>query len=178
MRKTLITIGALILLAFSAGSVFAGTNKVVVCKYVSIPAVDERLQTGQNPIVVSVSALKGFDGTFPYAFNDKHVRSLAIRYAVNSHDGSLSECPTSITIKPTPTPSASPSATPSVTPSVNPSVNPSVTPSVKPVPNTALFNDGTDWGNLIAMLGVFILGLALGRGGKTLKEMQQNDDTK
>src|SRR5512135_1073434 len=32
-------------------------GKVYVCKYVGIPGIDERLQTGQNPIEVSVNTI-------------------------------------------------------------------------------------------------------------------------
>ncbi|MFY9227700.1 MAG: hypothetical protein WAO28_00005, partial [Candidatus Microsaccharimonas sp.] len=40
-------------------------KKVFVCKYVGTPGVDERLQTGNNPISVSVNAIQNnqWDGT-------------------------------------------------------------------------------------------------------------------
>jgi hypothetical protein len=71
-----------------------GEHQVVVCKYVGTPGVDERLQTGQNPIVVDSNALEeGFTGTFPWEFADAQGRSIAIRWAANAHDGSITECP-------------------------------------------------------------------------------------
>ncbi len=126
---------AVLAVAFAGGtSVSAeqgGTDKVVVCKYVGTPGEDERLQTGQNPIVVSVSALEdGFDGTFPFAFSDAQGRSIAIRYAENSHDGDISECPGYT--QPSEVPSSEPSTTPSEAPSTEPSAAPSDTPSEAP----------------------------------------------
>ncbi|HET7513857.1 MAG TPA: hypothetical protein VFJ60_03560 [Gaiella sp.] len=70
-----------------------GERKVVVCKYVGTPGVDERLQTGDNPITPDAHSLPGFTGTFPWQFADAHGRSIAIRWAANSHDGDISECP-------------------------------------------------------------------------------------
>lgn len=54
-------------------------KKVYVCKYVGTPGVDERLQTGDNPISVSVNSLKNFSGLGTY-FNDKHEKSVAIAW--------------------------------------------------------------------------------------------------
>jgi hypothetical protein len=70
-------VGATTLVASATAS-----SKVWVCKYVGTPGVDERLQTGQNPISVSVNALegKGFAGTFPFEFSDAQGRSVAIGY--------------------------------------------------------------------------------------------------
>ncbi len=70
-----------------------GEHQVVVCKYVGTPGVDERLQTGNNPITPDASSLPGFTGTFPWAFADAQGRSIAIRWAADSHDGHISECP-------------------------------------------------------------------------------------
>lgn len=107
-------------------------HKVVVCKYVGTPGVDERLQTGQNPIVVDEASLEGdgFVGIFPFEFEDAHGKSIAIRYAVDSHDGDISECPGYVA--PSEEPSSEPSTTPSEAPSTEPSVEPSVTPSEAP----------------------------------------------
>lgn len=89
------------MLAFAAivPAMSLGTNtppepkKVIVCKYVGTPGVDETLQTGNNPISVSENAIPGFTGSFPYSFADGQGRSVAIRYAANNQDGgSLSEC--------------------------------------------------------------------------------------
>ena len=46
-------------------------GKVYVCKYVGTPGVSERLQTGQNPIEVSINAIKDYNGVGSY-FNDAH----------------------------------------------------------------------------------------------------------
>lgn len=72
-----------------------GEHQVVVCKYVGKPGVDERLQTGNNPIVVDANALEndGFAGVFPWEFADAQGQSIAIRWAADSHDGVISECP-------------------------------------------------------------------------------------
>ncbi len=68
-------------------------KKVFVCKYVGTPGVNERLQTGNNPISVSVNTLKGFPGTFPWAFPDAQGRSTAITYDTGQPEPSVSECP-------------------------------------------------------------------------------------
>ena len=72
-----------------------GEHQVVVCKYVGTPGVDERLQTGQNPIVVDANALEGigFTGAFPFDFSDKQGNSTAIRWAASAQDGGITECP-------------------------------------------------------------------------------------
>lgn len=71
-----------------------GEHKVVVCKYVGTPGVDETLQTGQNPIVVDYHALgSGFDGTFPFAFSDAQGHSLAVQWTDDVHFSDLSVCP-------------------------------------------------------------------------------------
>lgn len=66
--------------AFSANAV-AGEehDKVFVCKYVGTPGVDERLQTGQNPISVSISSISGFPGVGGF-FADAQGRSLVIAF--------------------------------------------------------------------------------------------------
>lgn len=72
-----------------------GEHKVIVCKYVGTPGVDERLQTGDNPISVDENSLigKGFAGTFPFEFQDAQGRSVAVRFAVGNERGTLSDCP-------------------------------------------------------------------------------------
>ena len=68
------------------------SNKVFVCKYVGTPGVDERLQTGQNPISVSINALPQpvVIGQF---FNDAQGRSVAIAFDVGQPEPDVSECP-------------------------------------------------------------------------------------
>lgn len=149
-RVTLAYITLLAGLVLATTAHAADEHQVVVCKYVGTPGVNETLQTGQNPIVVDSHALegKGFDGTFPFAFEDAQGRSIAIRWAANSHDGDISECPggdqpsaspsPSVTpsVSPTPTPTPSSSPSPSVTPSLSlsPTGTPQPTPEVSPTP--------------------------------------------
>ena len=70
MRRAIATVIAVVAinLYLAVGAVSALANheepgqsggKVYVCKYVGQPGVDEELQTGQNPIEVSVNALEG-----------------------------------------------------------------------------------------------------------------------
>lgn len=55
-------------------------KKVYVCKYVGTPGVDERLQTGDNPIDVDTHALgSSFTGLGSF-FNDAQGRSVAIAW--------------------------------------------------------------------------------------------------
>ncbi|WP_345800653.1 hypothetical protein AAIB33_14415 [Microbacterium sp. AZCO] len=70
----------------------AAETKVVVCKYITTPGEGEVLQTGQNPIEVSVNALgDGFAGAFPYVFTDAQVKSIAIGW-VGAGLG-ITDCP-------------------------------------------------------------------------------------
>ena len=68
-------------------------HKVFVCKYVGKPGVDERLQTGDNPISVDVDSLKNFTGIGSF-FNDKQGRSVAIAFDTGQPEPSVSQCPT------------------------------------------------------------------------------------
>jgi len=126
-------VGAVIAVAVAGQATVSGkeTHQVVVCKYVGTPGVDERLQTGQNPIVVDSHSLegKGFDGSFPFAFEDAQGNSVVIRWAANSHDGSITECPGYVA--PTPEPTVTPTEEPTVEPTVAPTEEP---PVVTPEP--------------------------------------------
>ena len=64
-------------------------DKVFVCKYVGTPGVDEVLQTGQNPISVSISAIPDFPGVGGF-FGDEHARSLVLAYDTGQDEPS---CP-------------------------------------------------------------------------------------
>lgn len=65
--------------------------KVFVCKYVGTPGVDETLQTGQNPISVSVSAVNGAAvGSF---FNDSQGRSFVLALDVGQDPPGVDQCP-------------------------------------------------------------------------------------
>lgn len=76
--KKLALVGLIPLVAVAV-VVAAPAEKVFVCKYVGTPGVDERLQTGQNPISVSLNAIP--DGTgIGDEFADQHGRSLVIAF--------------------------------------------------------------------------------------------------
>ncbi|WP_457099062.1 LPXTG cell wall anchor domain-containing protein [Microbacterium sp. P5_E9] len=73
---------------------------VFVCKYVGKPGVDERLQTGNNPISVSVNSIKNWDGmTIPSPlFADAQGRSAVIAWDPDKGEGqnnepSVNDCP-------------------------------------------------------------------------------------
>lgn len=76
-------------------------KKVFVCKYVGTPGVDERLQTGNNPISVAVSSIQNnqWDGSVPGWFSDAHDRSYVISYDTTSNGGgqegepTVADCP-------------------------------------------------------------------------------------
>jgi hypothetical protein len=71
------------------------SKKVFVCKYVGKPGVDERLQTGQNPISVSVHAIQhnGWNGMLPGWFSDAQGRSYVIAYDNGQAKPDASTCP-------------------------------------------------------------------------------------
>ncbi|MFZ2126372.1 MAG: LPXTG cell wall anchor domain-containing protein [Candidatus Microsaccharimonas sp.] len=68
-------------------------KKVFVCKYVGTPGVDEALQTGQNPISVSVNSIQNWDGIIPGYFSDAHDRSYVLEYDEGQEEPDVSECP-------------------------------------------------------------------------------------
>ena len=87
------------LLPAAHASAYSMTNpgnhykKVYVCKYVGTPGQNERLQTGGNPINVSVNAIQNFQGIGSY-FNDQQGRSFVVAW--DSGDGQeppVSMCP-------------------------------------------------------------------------------------
>jgi len=126
-----IVMATALLFAGSGGAVASeGPHQVLVCKYVGTPGVDERLQTGQNPIVVDTHALEGdgFDGTFPFEFSDAQGRSVAIRFLGEDESPGdqfdIGECPAVEEPSPTPTPTPSPSPEPSPTPAPSPAPKP------------------------------------------------------
>lgn len=89
MKKRIATITAGIL-AIPTLALAVPAPKVFVCKYVGTPNVDERLQTGQNPISVSSNAIKDYAGVGSY-FNDAQGRSLVIAEDTGQDEP---ECPT------------------------------------------------------------------------------------
>ncbi len=71
-------------------------SKVFVCKYVGKPGVDERLQTGNNPISVSISSILNYPGLGQF-FKDGQNRSFVLREDDTppgpEGDPSVGECP-------------------------------------------------------------------------------------
>lgn len=73
-------------------------DKVFVCKYVGTPNVDERLQTGNNPISVSVNSIKPYNGVGSY-FADAQGQSYVLAVDTRTGNGqegepNVNECPT------------------------------------------------------------------------------------
>jgi len=68
-------------------------EKVFVCKYVGTPGVDERLQTGNNPISVSVNAIPVHPVVIGSEFADAHGRSIVIAFDVGQPEPDVSACP-------------------------------------------------------------------------------------
>jgi|GEM_PF-1675811 len=67
-------------------------KKVFVCKYVGTPGINERLQTGDNPISVSVNSIKDFQGVRSY-FNDAQGRSYVLAFDEGQPEPSADLCP-------------------------------------------------------------------------------------
>jgi len=75
--------------------VFRATDndgKVFVCKYVGTPGVNERLQTGDNPINVSVNAIPDGAAVGAY-FADKQGRSFVLAFDTGQPEPDVSACP-------------------------------------------------------------------------------------
>lgn len=108
--------------AFATGG---GTpHKWYVCKYVGKPGVNERLQTGQNPIFVDESAIDISPVHIGATFADKQGRSIVV---AGPYEKKLSPEP-GVGICPNPDGPPSPSPSPSVTPTPTPTPSPSDTP--------------------------------------------------
>jgi hypothetical protein len=69
-------------------------RKVFVCKYVGKPGVDERLQTGQNPISVSVNSLTNGPIAIGARFEDAQGASVVIAFDTGQPEPDVSQCPT------------------------------------------------------------------------------------
>lgn len=78
--------------AFAIVPASATATKVFVCKYVGTPGVDERLQTGQNPISVSINAIGQDPVVVGSYFNDAHGRSYVLAFD-NGQSVDVSDCP-------------------------------------------------------------------------------------
>ena len=117
----------------SAGPVEAAPTKPLtkafICKYVGKPYVDERLQTGQNPILRD---RKGWMVLGSY-FNDAQGRSYVLAWGYPGQaDLPLRDCPTPPKPTPTPTPTKTPTPTPTPTPTKTPTATPTPTPTPTP----------------------------------------------
>ena len=109
MKKISAALGATMLMSLSSLAVPAfaadqgAPQKVFVCKYVGTPDVDERLQTGNNPIEVSVNAIPGYTGQdaialIGTAFADAQGRSIVIAVSAGPGGGqgdqpTIEDCP-------------------------------------------------------------------------------------
>ena len=112
----------------------APLGKVFVCKYVGTPGVDERLQTGQNPIDVSINAIPDYQGIGSY-FADKQGRSFVLALDTGHNNPSVSECPGFVP-PPSPTPSVTPTS-PSPTETTPEPTPTTTTPEPTPTTTTA-----------------------------------------
>ncbi len=79
----------------------APADKVFVCKYVGKPGVDERLQTGNNPISVSSNSIRNYRGVGSW-FNDAQGRSYVLAVDTGQPKPPVSQCPR-VTPPPPPT---------------------------------------------------------------------------
>ena len=109
MKKISTALGATMFVGLSSLAVPAFATdpsepqKVYVCKYVGTPDVDERLQTGNNPIEVSVNAIPGYTGQDASAligmeFADGQGRSIVIAVSAGPGGGqgdepTIEDCP-------------------------------------------------------------------------------------
>jgi sugar lactone lactonase YvrE len=73
-----------------------GGGKVFVCKYVGKPGVNERLQTGSNPIDVSVNSIKGYSG-IGSLFADAQGNSYVLAADSGQPTPNVSQCPSRTT---------------------------------------------------------------------------------
>ncbi len=111
----------------------AGPNdKVYVCKFVGTPGVNERLQTGQNPIEVSANSIKSnrLPVTIGMDFPDRHGFSIVVGIVGKTPAPTVDTCQALIVPPATPT---TPVATPT-TPAGTPAPSTPVTTVTAPAP--------------------------------------------
>ncbi len=108
-------------------------GKVFVCKYVGTPGVDERLQTGDNPISVSINAIPDYHGIGSW-FADAQDRSYVLVEDVGQPEPPVTDCP-QVGI-PTPTTPSTATFTPTFTSTPTHTQPPTATPT-KTQPPTA-----------------------------------------
>jgi uncharacterized repeat protein (TIGR01451 family) len=78
--------------AFAVATNDGSPKKVFVCKYVGTPGVNERLQTGDNPINVSVNAIPDGASVGAY-FADSQGRSFVLAFDTGQPEPPASSCP-------------------------------------------------------------------------------------
>jgi hypothetical protein len=103
--------GAFVLANGTSATADEHNQWVYVCKYVGTPGEDERLQTGQNPILVSINAVEA-PIVIGAPFNDAQGRSVVIGYGQpgGGQDGEPApDCPPEL--PPPPTTTAPPTTT-------------------------------------------------------------------
>ena len=84
---------SLMLVAATFASASEGEQKVFVCKYVGTPGTDERLQTGQNPIDVAVSAIIEDPVVVGSYFADAQGRSYVLAFDTGQAEPPVTDCP-------------------------------------------------------------------------------------
>jgi hypothetical protein len=131
MRRGIAIIAAGVLLIMLAVMPVSATDnaKWFVCKYTGTPGVDEVLQTGDNPISVSESAISISPVVAGAIFADSQGRSLVLEADVGQEEPAA-DCPEVLPPTPTPTPTPSPSPTPTASPTPTPTATPTGTPPV------------------------------------------------
>lgn len=128
-----------------------GPKKVFVCKYVGTPGVNERLQTGQNPINVSINAIPVQPVVVGSYFADQHGRSYVLAFDVGQPEPDVSECPgyqaptTTTTVAATTTTSTEPTTTTTVVAPTTTTVAPPTTTTtvVDVTTTTSVPSEGT-----------------------------------
>jgi hypothetical protein len=127
-------LGTALVLMLAPAALAAPLGKVYVCKYVGTPGADERLQTGQNPIEVSINAIRDYAGVGSY-FDDAQGRSYVLATVPQDPEPSASDCPGGEV--PSPTPTETPTETPTPVPT---STDPTPPPSVGGISGNACAN--------------------------------------
>ena len=150
-RRLLLALGATgaagaIMVVSAAGTTStagaAANTKFFVCKYVGTPGVDERLQTGQNPIDVSRHAIKEKPVVVGSFFNDKQGRSFVLAKDVGQPEPPVTDCPPPSGPTGTPTPTPTPT-TPTPTPTTTP---PTTSTTPPPPPSSSQGNSAVSQG--------------------------------
>lgn len=134
--KKLIVLAATVPLVIAGIVISAAAPKVFVCKYVGTPGVDERLQTGQNPISVSSNAIKNYQGVGSY-FNDAHGRSYVLEEDNGQPEPNVSKCPAPQTPPVTPPTTPPTTTTPPSTTTTPPTTSTTSTTSTSSSSSTA-----------------------------------------